>query len=175
MWWRPRVTVGTSACDENHSNLFSQVGTVSQMVKFGAANPNTLQVAAEEPRLVLVTRVRVTLAVGAVLLWAVTPALACLLPCLATTPAKQECSHHMVMHCGRSMMAAGRTCCQVSSRPELVTVETQVGQSQKRVLAIVPVVARVCAPEVRLRTASMAFFESPPPEAHPLSSSVLRI
>ena len=37
-----------------------------------------------------VSRSRVTVAVGAVLLWALTPVLACLLPCLANASAKQR-------------------------------------------------------------------------------------
>jgi hypothetical protein len=123
-----------------------------------------------------VSRTRVAVAVGAVLLWAVTPVLACLLPCLATAPAKQECSHHMAMHCGHSMITAGRTCCQVSSRPEIATAETQVSQSQKRVLAVAPVVAHASLSDVpATRPASLAFFESPPNESSPSSPSVLRI
>jgi len=124
---------------------------------------------------VFVSRIRVTVAIAAVLLWAVTPALACLLPCLAIAPAKQECSHHMAMHCERSMVTAGRTCCQMSSRPEVTTVETRINKLQRRVLAVVPVVAHVPLPEATPQPASLAFFESPPYEALPLSSSVLRI
>jgi len=122
---------------------------------------------------VLVRRTRVAVAVGAVLLWAVTPVLACLLPCLATASAKQECSQHMAMHCERSTITAGRTCCQVSSRPEMATAETQVSQSQKRVFAVVLVVAHVSLSDVPAnRPASLAFLESPPNESSP---SVLRI
>jgi hypothetical protein len=123
-----------------------------------------------------VNRTRVAIAVGAVLLWAVTPALGCLLPCLAAAPAKQECSHLMAMHCEHSMISAGRACCQVSSRPEIVTVETQGDQSQKRVLAGALVFAHVSVTDVpNTRRASRAFFESPPNESSRSSSSVLRI
>ena len=121
-----------------------------------------------------VSRSRVAVAIGAVTLWAVTPALACLLPCFAVTPAKQECSRHMAMHCGRSMVTAGRTCCQISSRPEITTVETRSNKLQKRVLAVVPVVAHVSPSAVTPGPTSFAFFESPPHDP-PLSSSVLRI
>jgi hypothetical protein len=124
---------------------------------------------------VVVSRIRVTVAVAAVLLWAVTPVLACVLPCLATAPTKQECSRHMAMHCGRSMITAGPTCCQASSRPEIATVETQISKLQKRVLAVVPIEAHVSPSELTPRSASLAFFESAPPDAHPLSCSVLRI
>jgi len=117
----------------------------------------------------------VTLAVGAVLLWAVTPVLACLLPCLAMAPAKRECSRHMAVDCGHSMVAAGRTCCQMSSRPGITTVETSVNTLQKRALAVVPVVGHISPPEVTPRPGSLAFLESPPHKASPPSSSVLRI
>lgn len=122
-----------------------------------------------------VSRSRVAVAIGAVLLWAVTPVLACLLPCLVTAPAKQECSRHMAMHCGHSMVTAGRTCCRVSSRPEIATVEIRTNKVQERVLAVVPVVAHVFASVVTPRPTSLAFLESPPQEGPPLSSSVLRI
>jgi hypothetical protein len=124
---------------------------------------------------VVVSRVRATLAVGAVLLWAVTPVLACLLPCLATAPDKQECSRHMAMHCGHSMVTNGRSCCQMSSRPVITTVETPINKLQKRVLAVVPVVGHIFPPEVTPRQASFAFLESPPHESPPPSPSVLRI
>jgi hypothetical protein len=166
------VTKATSACDTNHSKALSQIGIMSQV---RPAKPNILHVAAKEPKLVFVSRTRVTIAVSAVVFWAVTPVLACLLPCLATASAKQECSYHIAMHCGRSMITAGRICCQVSSRPEMATVGTQISQSQKRVLAVVAVVAHVSPSEVTPRPASLAFFESPPHEAPPLSSFVLRI
>jgi len=123
---------------------------------------------------VAVSRIRVTVAVGAVLLWAVTPVLACLLPCMAAT-AKPECSHKMAMHCGHSMITAARTCCLVSSRPEMATVEMQVSQSHKRVLVAVPVVAHVSLSGVTTRPASLASFGSPPNDASPPSPSVLRI
>src|SRR5579859_1650024 len=134
-----------------------------------------MQFTAEELRLVFVSRSRVAVAIGAVLLWAVTPALACILPCFAVAPAKQECSRHMAMHCGRLMVTAGRTCCQMSSRPEITTVETRSNKLQERVLAVVPVVAHVSPSAATPGQASLAFLESPPREAPPLSSSVLRI
>lgn len=123
----------------------------------------------------VVSRTRVTLAVGAVLLWAATPALACLLPCLTMAQAKQNCSRHMAMHCERLMVTATPACCQVSPRPEITTVETHVNKLQERVLAVVQVGGHVSQPEVTSRPASLAFLESPPHEAPPLSSSVLRI
>lgn len=122
-----------------------------------------------------VSRSRVAAAIGAVLLWAVTPALACLLPCFAVAPPKQECPRHMAMHCGRSMVTAGRTCCQMSSRPEITTVETWSNKLQERVFAVVPVVAHGSPSAVTPGPTSFTFFESPPHDGPRLSSSVLRI
>ena len=123
-----------------------------------------------------VRRTRVTVAVGAVLLWAVTPVLACVLPCLAIASANQECSHHMAMDCGGSMITASRTCCQISSQSEIATLEIQVSQLQKRVMAAAVVAVHVSLPDVSTTgPAALAFSESPPREALPLSCSVLRI
>ena len=122
-----------------------------------------------------VSRVRVTLGVGTVLFWAVTPVLACLLPCLITASDKQECPYHMAPHCGQSTMAAGRTCCQVSSHPEMATFEVQVNQSDKRVLAAVPAVGHIPLSGVNTRPVSLAFSESPPSEPCLPFFSILRI
>ena len=122
-----------------------------------------------------VSRIRVTVAVGAVLLWAVTLVLACLLPCLATAPAQQECSRHVAMHCGRTMISAAPHCCQVSSHRAIATVETQVSQSQKRDRVVVAVINHVSPPAVASQSATLVFSESPPDQAPPPSSSVLRI
>ncbi len=122
-----------------------------------------------------VGRIRVSVVAGAVLLWAVTPVLACLLPCLAAAPARQQCPHRMATHCGGPTMTAGRTCCQMSSRAEMATVETQVGGSQRRVFVAVSVVANVSLSNVTPRPSSVVLFESPPNGAPPPFSSVRRI
>jgi len=135
---------------------------------------NTLQVPGQEPKLVIVRRIGVSVMVGAVLLWTATPVMACLIPCLTPTPSKQECARHMGMDCGHTMMTAGRTCCQMSSRPGPATVETQVNRSQKRVDAAVPVVVHAFLSDVSLQSTSPTIFKSPPNETPPLLS-VLRI
>jgi len=127
-----------------------------------------------ESRLVIVRRIGVTVMVGAVLLWTATPVMACLIPCLAAVPAKQECTHHMGMDCGHPRMTTGRTCCQMSSRPGLATVETQVSRSQKRVHAVIPVVIHPFLSGVSIQSTSPTIFKSPPNETPP-RSSVLRI
>ena len=47
-----------------------------------------------------------------VVLWAASPAVACLLPMGSMTPAEHECCEKMVHQCGSSMMPASHTCCQ---------------------------------------------------------------
>ena len=61
--------------------------------------------AMDEDRLMRVNRIRTTVVLGAVLLWAAMPAMACLLPGLPQTEAEREC-HHMAEHCGQSAMPA---------------------------------------------------------------------
>jgi len=135
-----------------------------------------LQVAGKELKLVRVTRIRTTAVLGAVLLWAVTPAMACLLPGFAPTPAEQECCHHMANHCGQSAMPASHACCHAPSRPETVVVQGQASLPLKHVIAAIPAIARVCLPNVLSASlARVAFLESPPGETPPRSPSVLRI
>jgi len=135
----------------------------------------TLQEPDKESRLVVVSRIRVTVAVGAILLWAVTPVLGCVLPCLTETHAKQECSHHMAMHCGRSTITSGSSCCLISSHPDMMTVKRYVPESQKRTGALVAVVTDASLSDVLTSRVSLTFLESPPNEISPYSPSVLRI
>ena len=124
----------------------------------------------------VVSRTRIIFVVGAVLLWAGTPVVVCLMPCLSPAPAKQECPHKMATHCEYSVMPVSRSCCQGPSRPETILTEGQASQSLKHVLAAVPVIAHISLPEVLTTPlVTLAFFESPPAEAPPLSSSVLKI
>lgn len=123
----------------------------------------------------VVRRVRVIVAIGAVLFWAVTPALACLIPCLAPVPSKQDCAHHMGMDCGHPMMSAGPTCCRMSSRPAMQTLESSSNGLQRRVLAVTPVIVDVNLSDAVNRRTSMHLFGSPPSETPPPSFSVLRI
>jgi len=131
-----------------------------------------LQVPGPEPKLVIVRRIGVSVMIGAVLLWTATPVMACLIPCLATVPSKQECAHHMGMDCGHPMMIAGRTCCRMSSTPGLATVETQVNRSQKRVDAVVPVVVQAFLSNASIQPSSPTIFKSPPNETPPLLSAL---
>lgn len=122
------------------------------------------------------SRIRITFVVGAVLLWAVTPVVACLLPCLVTTPVKQQCSDPMGMRCEYSVMPDSQPCCQAATRPEAVLTRGQASPLLEHVPTAVPIVAHISLPDVLTASlASLAFCESPPAEAPPSSPSVLRI
>lgn len=47
-----------------------------------------------------------------VVLWAASPAVACLLPTGSMTRAEHECCQKMAHQCGSSVMPASHTCCQ---------------------------------------------------------------
>lgn len=167
------MTKDTPVGDRNHSRTITYLGIVTSVDP--ATLGNCFAETGREPRLVTVSRVRVTVAVGAVLLWAVAPVMACLLPCLTTAHAKQDCSHHMAMPCGHATITAARTCCQVSSPPMMARVENDATQSQKRALDVVALVAHTPSSLVVAQWTASTFFESPPSEDAPHSFSVLRI
>jgi len=165
------VTQTTSPCDRNHSNTASKAAILNQV---RAPRPIILQEPDLETRLVVVSRIRVIVAVGAVLFWAATPVLNCLLPCLTTTQAKQECAHHMAMHCGQSTITVGHDCCLISNRLQMASVESYANHLQKRAVALAAAVSSVSSADNLTQSVSLTFLESPPNEHSP-HSAVLRI
>src|SRR5215469_10383274 len=69
-------------------------------------------------KLVDVTRVGAFTMLLSTVLWAVTPALACLLPGEQMTTAEQECCQKMAGQCGSTMMPSSHTCCQHADERE---------------------------------------------------------
>lgn len=126
-------------------------------------------------RLVKVDRIRTAVVLAAVLLWAATPAMACLLPGLPQTEAERECCHHVAEHCGQSAMPASHACCQAPTYPEPVVLQGQ-ASPLKNAITAVPATIGVHLPAV-LATSSgcLAFLESPPGQPPSCPSSVLRI
>jgi hypothetical protein len=125
---------------------------------------------------VRVNRIRTAVVLGAVLLWAATPTMACFLPGFVPTEAERECCHHMAGHCGQSVMPASHACCQAPAHPETIVVQGQANLPLKNAVAAVPAIPHfhgpsVCATSLR----SLAFFESPLDLPPFCSSSVLRI
>ncbi|MGD0791450.1 MAG: hypothetical protein ABR920_06735 [Terriglobales bacterium] len=123
-----------------------------------------------------VNRLRTAVVLGAVLLWAATPAMACLLPAFVLTLAERECCHHMAGHCGQSAMPASHTCCQAPIYPETVVAQGQANLPLKNAIAALPATTYSHLPAVIATSSrSLAFLESPPGLAPSRSSSVLRI
>ncbi len=122
-----------------------------------------------------VSRLRTAVVLGAVLLWAATPAMACLLPGPAQTEAMHKCCHHMAGHCGQSAMPASHACCQAPTYPEVVVVRG-LASPLKNAIAAVPAAIGIHLPAV-LATSSrcLASLGSPPGQPPSCSSSVLRI
>jgi hypothetical protein len=122
-----------------------------------------------------VNRIRTAVVLGAVLLWAGTPAMACLLLGLAQTEAGQECCHHKAEHCGQSGMPSGHACCQGPIYPEAVVVQGQ-ASPLKNATAAVPTTIGVHLPAVLAASSRcLASPGSPPGQPPSCSSSVLRI
>ena len=79
------------------------------------------------------------------------------------------------MHCGHSMIAAGRNCCEISTHQELTTADNPLAPLQKQILAPIAFVVRACLPSADAQQIPPSFFESPPGNPPTLSSSILRI
>jgi hypothetical protein len=122
-----------------------------------------------------VTRVRAAVVVGAVLLWAVTPVIACVAPCFTGARLKEECPLHMAMQCPQAVVHATASCCVVSARPDVATLENHATQIDEHVLAVVASLSAKAPAALSASTASLVASSSPPNEASPPSLSVLRL
>ncbi len=109
-----------------------------------------------------------------VVLWAASPAVACLLPMASMTPAEHECCQKMAHQCGSAMMPASHTCCQ--AQPDHTAVSPVATYSPTRPFSVAllphpvnPMLApTVCALETSLH-------EATPPGPPSGCSSILRI
>jgi hypothetical protein len=127
-------------------------------------------------RLVRVNRTRTAVVLGAVLLWAATPTMACLLPGFAPTPAERECCHHMAEHCGQSAMPASHACCRAPAQSEPAVLQGQANLPLRNAIVAVPATTHVSWPVVLATPLnSLGSLESPPGPPPSCSSSVLRI
>lgn len=158
-----QVTWPIPCCDGSHSTALHQLVTC-----FLSGN-------GQGYRLVRVNRIRTAVVLGAVLLWAAAPALACLLPGLAQTEAERACCHHMPGHCGRSAMPVSHACCQAPIYPETVVVQEQ-ASPLKNAISALPTTIGVQLPAVLAASSRcLAFLETPPGQPLSRSASVLRI
>jgi hypothetical protein len=107
-------------------------------------------------------------------LWAVTPAIACMIPIRPMTQAEHECCKKMAQQCGSSSMSSSHSCCQGHERDTAVSAVPTYSPTRPFDVAIVPQTAALLIASEPILP-SVAALEAPPPEASPGCSSVLRI
>jgi hypothetical protein len=107
-------------------------------------------------------------------LWAVTPAIACLMPMHQMTQAEHECCVKMAQQCGSSVMPSSHSCCRGHRRDTAAGPVPTYPPNRPFALAIVPPSSIVLA-DPALSSPLSAALEAPPPDSSPGCTSVLRI
>jgi Na+(H+)/acetate symporter ActP len=107
-------------------------------------------------------------------LWAATPAIACLVPMHQMTKAEHDCCLKMAQECGSSMMPSSHSCCQGHDRDNAVSPVATYSPTRPFDVATVRQTAILLATSSSVPLKSLAL-EAPPPEASPGCSSILRI
>ena len=145
-------------------------------VTLSVRSENSGIAARKRSTLMRVTRTRGFALLTIAFLWAITPAMACVLPGATMTPAERECCHHMAEQCGSSMMPASHSCCKAQGPTNTVLPQAPaVGSLRPLTIAVIPPVASLATlPAVTVRC-HLSFLHAPPPEPSPGSNSVLRI
>src|SRR5215468_2552710 len=107
-------------------------------------------------------------------LWAATPAIACLVPMHQMTKAEHDCCLKMAQECGSSMMPSSHSCCQAHQRNTAMSPVATYSPIRPVDVATVPQVSMllVASPSVSLHVVAL---EAPPPESSPGCSAILRI
>ena len=141
-----------------------------------AGSKSSFVVVRKSSTLMRVTRIRAFALLTIALLWAITPAMACVLPSATMTPAERECCHHMAEQCGSSMMPASHSCCQAQGPTNTVLPQAQAaGPIRPLTIAVIPPVASLGALTAVTVRFHLSFLHAPPPEPSPGYNSVLRI
>jgi hypothetical protein len=107
-------------------------------------------------------------------LWAVTPAIACMIPLRPMTQAEHECCKKMAQQCGSSAMPSSHSCCQGHDREGAVSPVPTYSPTRPFDVATIPQTAVLLIASEPILPVS-ADLEAPPPEASPGCSSILRI
>ena len=111
-----------------------------------------------------------------VLVWAMTPAVACASQGSSLTPAERECCMQMAEHCDSTMMPASHSCCRA---PANRNATLNAGQTAAPVRQFVALIVPVAVPTPALPAiaphAMFSWLHSPPSEPSAGCSSVLRI
>ena len=107
-------------------------------------------------------------------LWAATPAIACLVPMHQMTKAEHDCCMKMAQECGSSMMPSSHSCCHGQRHETAVSPVTTYSPTRPFDVAIAPQVSilLIASPSVLLHVPAS---EASPPESSPGCSAVLRI
>src|SRR5215469_2254486 len=107
-------------------------------------------------------------------LWAATPAIACLVPMHQMTKAEHDCCLKMAQECGSSMMPSSHSCCQGHQRDTAVSPVATYSPTRPFDVAVIPQVSTliVASPSVSFHIQAL---EAPPPESSPGRSAILRI
>lgn len=135
-----------------------------------------LMVSAKRGTLMRMTRTRAFALLTIAFLWAITPAMACVLPGVTMTPAERECCHHMAEQCGSSMMPASHSCCKAQGPTNTVLPQAQAaGPIRPLTIAVVPPVNSLATLPTITVHCHLSFLHAPPPEPSPGSNSILRI
>jgi hypothetical protein len=109
-----------------------------------------------------------------VVLWAAMPAMACLVPMRAMTPAEHDCCLKMAQECGSATMPSSHSCCQGQRRDTAVSPTPLYSATRPFDVAIVPQVSMLVVVNLPVSFPVPAL-EAPPPESSPGASSILRI
>jgi hypothetical protein len=108
-------------------------------------------------------------------MWAVTPALACLVSANQMTAAERECCQKMAQQCGTAVMPSSHSCCQhPNQRNTAVSPVATYTPPRHFSVAVVPQTAAILVDLASFSRLSPAL-EPRPPEASPHCISVLRI
>ena len=121
-----------------------------------------------------VTRTGALIMLAITVLWAATPAIACLVPMHTMTQAEHDCCLKMAQECGSSMMPSSHSCCQVQRHDTSVTPVSTYSPTRPFDVAVVPQMAIPLLVNTS-NFARMEACETPPPESSPGGSSILRI
>lgn len=107
-------------------------------------------------------------------LWAVTPAIACMIPMRPMTQAEHECCKKMAQQCRSSAMPSSHSCCQGHKREGAVNPVSTYSPTRPFGVAIVLRMAVVLISSESSLPSSIAL-EAPPPQASTDCSSILRV
>src|SRR5262245_44630595 len=123
-----------------------------------------------------VTKARAFVLLTIAVLWAITPAVACVFPGATMTAAERECCHHMAEQCGSSVMPASHSCCKAQGPTNAVLPQAQAaGPVRPLSVAVVPPAAALGALRTLTVGSHLSFLHAPPPEPSPGCNSILRI